>query len=264
MQIMKRFFYLLFIPLLLACGACGNKDLSSVTRIPEAPQPVRDFPKRLAIIGDSISTFEGIIPSDHRAYYTNPAASGCDVTDWTKTYWGLLINNYWKCALDVNTSWSGSSVASGKEGSVRTPFVDESRLSLLTNPDCVILFGGTNDAISTNGIGLGEYVYDTPLASINHNKRFRDAYIYVIKYIQNKFPSAKIICIIGTQISGEYGKSVAAIAQHYNLACVDFRGEEGAGKVSIYSGSHPDAAGHAYKAQKIYNETLEQFPFKNQ
>ena len=254
---MKRYLYLLLIPLLLFTSGCGNKDLSSVTR------KERDFPKRVAIIGDSISTFEGMIPSDHKAYYTNPAASGCDVTDWKKTYWGLLINDYWKCALDVNTSWSGSSVASGKEGSVRTPFVDDSRLSLLTNPDCVILFGGTNDAIASNGIGLGEFVYDTPRASINHNKRFRDAYIYVIKYIQEKFPAAKIICIIGTDITGDYGTSVEEIAKHYNLPYVDFRNDKVAGKVTIYSGSHPNAAGHAYKAQKIYNETLSLFPWKN-
>jgi len=218
------------------------------------------FPKRLAIIGDSISTFEGKIPADHRPYYTNPPASGCDVTDWTQTYWGRLINDYWHSTLDVNTSWSGSSVASGKAGAARTPFVDDSRLGLLTNPDCVILFGGTNDALASNEIGLGEFCYDTALADIDHFKRFRDAYIYVIKYIQNKFPSAKIICIIGTDVSGDYGDSVEAIAQHYSLPYVDFRGEKDlAGKVTIYSGSHPDAAGHAYKAQKIYNETLHLF-----
>ena len=34
---------------------------------------------------------------------------------------------------------------------------------------------------------------------------------------------------------------------------------EGAGKVSIYSGSHPDAAGHAYMAKRIYDETLKLF-----
>ena len=212
---------------------------------------------RLAIIGDSISTFDGIIPSSHKAYYPK---SGCDVTDWTKTYWGHLINDYWHSTLDVNTSWSGSTVASGKDGDARTPFVDDSRLSLLSNPDCVILFGGTNDALESNGIGLGEFSYDTPLANMNHNKRFRDAYIYVIKYIQTNFPSAQIICIIGTDITGDYGNSVATIAEHYSLPCIDFRGEKNVeGKVTIYSGSHPDAAGHAYMAQKIYNQTLNLF-----
>ena len=236
----------------MTCSGCYYWDGTTTS-------PTSVFPKRLAIIGDSISTFEGIIPASHKAYYTNPPASDCDVTDWTQTYWGRLINDYWHSTLDVNTSWSGSSVASGKAGATRTPFVDESRLSLLTNPDCVILFGGTNDALASNEIGLGEFCYDTALADINHYKRFRDAYIYVIKYIQNKFPSAKIICIIGTDVTGDYGDSVEAIAQHYNLPCVDFRGEGVAGKVTIYKGSHPDAAGHAYKAQKIYNETLHLF-----
>lgn len=220
----------------------------------------KGFPQRLGIIGDSISTFQGIIPSNHRAYYTDPPASGCDVTTWQKTYWGLLINDYWKCELDVNTSWSGSSVADGKEGSVRTPFVDHSRLDLFKNPDTVILFGGTNDAIASNGIGLGEFNYDTPLAQMNTTKRFRDAYIYVIRYLQEKFPDVRIICIIGTDITGDYGTSVETIAKHFNLPIVDFRGEKNvAGKVTIYSGSHPDAAGHAYKARKIYEETLSLF-----
>ena len=39
-----------------------------------------------------------------------------------------------------------------------------------------------------------------------------------------------------------------------------FRGEKNVpGKVSIYVGSHPDADGHAYKAKKIYEETLHLF-----
>ena len=220
----------------------------------------KGFPKRLGIIGDSISTFQGIIPPDHRAYYTNPPASGCDVTSWEKTYWGLLITDYWKCELDVNTSWSGSSVADGKEGSVRTPFVDHSRLDLFKNPDTIILFGGTNDAIASNGIGLGEFNYETPLDQMNTTKRFRDAYIYVIRYLQEKHPGVQIICIIGTDINGDYGTSVETIAKHFNLPYVDFRGEKNvAGKVTIYSGSHPDAAGHAYKAKKIYEETLSLF-----
>lgn len=54
-------------------------------------------------------------------------------------------------------------------------------------------------------------------------------------------------------MTGEYGTSVETIAKHYNLPYVDFRGDS---KVSIYSGSHPNAAGHAHKAQKIYEETL--------
>ena len=228
-------------------------DLARASVEGEAP---KHFPRRLGIMGDSISTFEGIIPSDHRKYYPT---SGCDVDSWQKTYWGRLINEYWNCEIDMNTSWSGSSVASGKAGSVRTPFVDHSRLDLFQDPDCIILFGGTNDAIASNEIGLGEFCYDTPLDQINHYRRFRDAYIYVIRYLQQRHPGVQIICIIGTDVTGDYGSSVEAIAKHYNLPYVDFRNDKVAGKVTIYSGSHPDAAGHAYKARKIYEQTLSLF-----
>jgi hypothetical protein len=227
-------------------------DISKATVESEAP---KTFPKRLGILGDSISTYEGKILTGHRTYY--PAG---DVNDWKKTYWGILVGEYWHCDDFVNSSWSGSSVASGKAGSVRTPFVDHSRLDALPDSGVILLFGGTNDAISTNEIGLGEFCYDTPLDQINHYRRFRDAYIYVIRYLQGKGPDRQVICIIGTDITGEYGNSVEAIAKHYNLPYVDFRGEKNvAGKVSIYSGSHPDAAGHAYMARKIYEETLNLF-----
>ena len=210
------------------------------------------LPKRLGIFGDSISTFSGIIPSDHRAYY--PAG---DVDAWTKTYWGLLSSSkYWNCAIDKNTSWSGSSVADGNAGSVRTPFVDPARYNLFTNPDVIILFGGTNDAITSNGIGLGEFNYDGQLDQMVTTKRFRDAYIFLIRKLKQLHPDVRIICIIGTDIFDEYGNSVEAIAKHYCLPYVDFRGDS---KVTIYSGSHPNANGHAYKAQKIYEQTQHLF-----
>ena len=242
-------------PLYLQAGYVKHIQVDMAMADVEA-EVTKHFPYRVGIMGDSISTFEGIIPSDHRPYYTNPPASGCDVDSWQKTYWGLLITNYWHCELDVNTSWSGSSVADGKEGSVRTPFVDHSRLDLFKNPDVIILFGGTNDASASNGIGLGEFNYDTPLDKMNTTKRFRDAYIYVIRYLQEKHPGVIIICIIGTHVTGEYGNSVETIAKHFSLPYVDFRGDS---QVTIYSGSHPNAAGHAHKAQRIYEETLSLF-----
>jgi hypothetical protein len=219
-------------------------------------QEPKGFPTRLGIMGDSISTFEGMIPSDHRTYYPKDS----DVTTWEKTYWGILAKQYWKCELDVNTSWSGSCVAADpRTGSAyRMPFVD--RVNLFQAPDAIILFGGTNDANTKNQVGLGEFNYDKPLDQMDTYCRFRDAYIFVIRSLQKNYPTAKIICIIGTDVTGDYGASVETIAKHYNLPFVDFRGEKNvSGKVTIYIGSHPDAAGHAYKARKIYEETLSLF-----
>ncbi|MBP5636982.1 MAG: hypothetical protein J6X25_05660 [Bacteroidales bacterium] len=240
----------------LQAGYVKHIDVNLARASVNGEEP-KGFPTRLGIMGDSISTFSGIIPSDHRAYYPK---SDCDVNDWKKTYWGVLATQYWKCELDVNTSWSGSCVAADPRtgSSYRKPFVD--RVELFQDPDAIILFGGTNDAISTNQVGLGEFNYDQPLDQMDTYCRFRDAYIFVVRSLQKNYPAAQIICIIGTDVPGDYGASVETIAKHYNLPYVDFRGEKNvAGKVTIYSGSHPDAAGHAYKARKIYEETLSLF-----
>lgn len=240
----------------LQAGYVKHIDVNLARATVNGEEP-KGFPTRLGIMGDSISTFEGIIPSDHRTYY--PKSDG-DVTDWTMTYWGLLATRYWKCELDVNTSWSGSCVAADPRtgSSYRKPFVD--RVNLFQDPDAIILFGGTNDANTKNNVSLGEFNYDKPLDQMDTYCRFRDAYIFVIRSLQKYYPAAQIICIIGTDVTGDYGASVETIAKHYNLPYVDFRGEKNvAGKVTIYVGSHPDAAGHAYKAKKIYEETLNLF-----
>ena len=215
---------------------------------------LKHMPTRLGILGDSISTFQGKIPSSHRTYYPSTNAAGADVTSWEKTYWGHLINDYWHCELDVNSSWSGSCVAAGDPTVVRTPFVE--RCSLFKNPDVIILFGGTNDCQSQRQIALGEFDYTSAPEALNKHARFRESYIWVIKTLQAKYPDAQLICIVGNHIEGEYGNAVKSIAEHFKLPVVDFRGDQ---KVTIYSVVHPNAAGHAYMAEKIYNETLSLF-----
>lgn len=215
---------------------------------------VKHFPYRLGILGDSISTFNGIIPSDHRPYYPTTNSVCADVDDWKKTYWGHLINDYWHCELDVNSSWSGSCVAAGDPSAVRTPFVE--RLDLFKDPDTIILFGGTNDCQAVRQIALGEYDYISPPEALNKYARFRESYIWVIKTLQAKFPEAQIICILGNHIEGEYGESVKEIATHFELPLIDFRGDT---QVTIYSELHPNTAGHAHMAQRIYEETLNLF-----
>lgn len=211
----------------------------------------KHMPTRLAILGDSISTYSGKIPSDHRAYYPSTNAACADVNSWTKTYWGLLINEYWHCELDVNSSWSGSCVAAGDPTVVRTPFVQ--RCGLFKKPDVIIIFGGTNDCQTERKIALGEFDYTSPLSTLNKYARFRESYIWVIKTLQGMYPEAQLICIVGNHIEGEYGNSVKAIAEHMGIPYVDFRNDK---QVTVYEQLHPNAAGHAHMAKRIYEETL--------
>ena len=240
-------------PLYLQAGYVKHIQVDMAMAEVEA-EVIKHFPYRLAIMGDSISTFDGIIPASHRPYYPTTNAVCSDVDDWKKTYWGHLINDYWHCELDVNTSWSGSCVADGDPANNRTPFVK--RMDQFKNPDTIILFGGTNDCQASRQIVLGSFDFDSPLESLNKYARFREAYIWVIRTLQEKFPEAQIICIVGNHIEGEYGNSVKTIADHFGLPVVDFRNDT---QVTIYTELHPNAAGHAHMAERIYNETLSLF-----
>ena len=200
---------------------------------------------RVGVIGDSISTFSGVIPSAYKAYYPKG-----DVDMWTETYWARLINDYWNAELDLNCSYSGSRVApiSGYD----SDFV--ARCETFINPDIVLLHGGTNDYASEY-VELGEFDFTSSVDNLNTFARFRESYVAVIKKIQAKYPDALIICIIGDYAKGDYGESVKTIAEHFDLPYVDFRGDS---KVTKCSGSHPDSAGMAHMAARIYEETKAQ------
>lgn len=204
---------------------------------------------RVGVLGDSISSFEGQIPEGHKAYY--PKAD-CDVDTWQKSYWGLLITKYWDAELDMNVSWSGGCVAPNPVKAAGSDFI--TRAKKFVNPDVVLIHGGTNDCIASNGIALGEYDYESPFGGLDTYTNFRESYIAVIKYIQANWPEAKIIIILGDHVTGDYAVSVEEIAKHYELPLVDFRIDSE--KMTKYSGSHPNAAGMEYMAERIYNETL--------
>lgn len=214
---------------------------------------LKAFPKRIGVLGDSISTYQGMIPAGYSVYYPKTSGDCTDVNDWKKTYWGQLITNYWMGELDVNSSWSGGCVAPGSTRAA-TPFTV--RCKDFIDPDVILLFGGTNDCQSSCAVALGDFDFDSPVGSLNTNARFRESYIAVIKTIQATYPKAQIICIIGNHIEGEYAPSVQTIAEHFGLPFVDFRGDT---NVTVYSSLHPNAAGHAYMAKKIYETTLELF-----
>lgn len=214
---------------------------------------VKHFPRRLGILGDSISTYEGKIPSGYSKYYPTTNSACADVDSWTKTYWGHLINDYWHCELDVNSSWSGGCVA---PGSTRTATPMTIRCRDFVNPDVIIFFGGTNDCSTSTGVDLGEYDYTTPVGNLDTDAKFRQSYIAVIRTIQAAYPKAQIICIIGNHINRSFDTSIEEIAAHYGLPVVDFRGDY---NVTIYDQLHPNAAGHAYMAKKIYEQTLDLF-----
>lgn len=257
------------------------------------PSPRNRAPKRVSIIGDSISSFNGYIPSGYSWHY--PCADG-SVTRVEQTWWHQLIYKKMSDAiLDVNMSYAGSAVANSDEaasGTRKDAWCNNSyvqryiRLGGIGQPDIVLIHGGTNDWAHSDfcplypgsadcrnaeapPAGILKTIFDTAdaadnreeIESLAHND-FCSAYIKLLCLIRNQYPDAKIVCIIGDYLSEGIEKSIIAIADHYGAKYIDLLAVNGFND-QVYmpkhdyngsTGCHPNAKAMTFIADKIYGE----------
>ena len=232
-------------------GTETNAGIESLTEDP----PFDSKKTRVAILGDSISTFEGTMCNlKYTPYYpendpnvgVNPEIA---VDSKEKTWWWRLIYNHMTDAeLDANSSWAGKCIIHEEINGIGAGFVD--RAYDFIRPDIIIIHGGTND--NRLKTPIGEYDWDTPIGEGNLST-FRSAYVQLIKMLQGRYEGVQLILIIGDRLSADYENSVKEIANHFGLPYVDFVGDD----IPKCSGSHPTAPGHAQMAEKIYNSCKE-------
>lgn len=227
-------------------------------------KPLVQPKRKVGIMGDSISTFDGALCNpDYIPYYpgkdpnvtANPSIA---VNSKEKTYWYRLIYNYMKNGeLDVNTSWSGTrvihEVKTGRQSgkSIGAGFVD--RAYDFVDPDIIVIHGGTND--HNQSTPVGEYTWDLPIGQGNLGN-YRSAYIELIKMIQNRYEGVQIIIIIGDRLTTDYEKATIAIAKHFGLPYVNFVGVT----IDKCAGSHPTAPAFDKMASMIYEQCIDYLP----
>lgn len=175
---------------------------------------------KIAIIGDSISTYSGYIPEGYTAYYPKGAVDSVD-----KTWWKILCDRL-LCSFQ-NLSDSGSTVTSVRRSLYsRALLVDE-------NVSLIIIPLGVNDTDSESNIGT--YDYDKSIEDYNESI-FTEAYIKGLKQLMATHPNANIMMVVMSVLPSNMPKRAVAIktiAEHYGFMFCDIRG--------IYSGNlHPD------------------------
>ncbi len=150
----------------------------------------------LAILGDSYSTFAGHIPAGYDTYYPN---EGLGVTDVSQTWWQQVIARN-SMRLVMNDSWSGSTVCTNvrPEHPARAAFVArmESTLNGTTQPDLIIVFGGTNDSWTNCTIGEPQLSGWTP----EGDKAVLPAFCHLLTYAKAHNPAAHVLCIVNTDL----------------------------------------------------------------
>lgn len=161
--------------------------------------------KKLAIYGDSISTYAGYIPDGNATYYTG---SNAGVTNVNQTWWkevvdalgyNLLVNNSWsgRAVSSIRDSWTGHTTDAGyKQDNIDV-------LGSNGTPDVIIIKLGINDFNSD--CYLGDYTGTTELPETVTT--FSDAYAVMLQRIQTTYPLAKIYCctLMSCERSGSTG-----------------------------------------------------------
>lgn len=257
-----------------ASNGCGV-DIRVLTAAPKSIYAG----KKVSIYGDSISTFQGYIPSGNQTYYTGTNAGVPKAADtwWMKTQKALEFD------LLVNNSFSGRAVSSCRDSSSTygpaAAYKEANVLALKSGdvlPDVIIIKLGINDF--NHGAYLG--TYDGATALPTDPTYFLDAYAIMLNLIMTNYPLAKVFCCtlmqcekngtIGFPEINSHGETLsdwndgirklanafgAVVMDHnstgityYNLSSYMGDYDE-----TEQTGLHPNAAGHSL----IANKTIE-------
>ncbi len=198
-------------------------------------------PQRVAILGDSYSTFEGEVSPAESAiwYYKEPNYEKTDVDKVEQTWWYKFIKggNY---ELAINNSFSGSTICNtGYRGEDFSHMSFIARMNNLNEPDIILIFGATND--SWAGAPLGEYKYSD--WSCDELYSFRPAMARLLSYIKEHYPNAEPYFIINDILKDEIVESIESICHHYEIRYIQLNDID---KID----GHPSVKG----MEQIYNQ----------
>lgn len=144
--------------------------------------------KTLSILGDSISTFAGAIPTGNATYYPRG-----DVSDVSNTWWKKLADALGMTIL-VNNSWSGSWVTTANgEANAGCMTRCQSLHSGNINPDVIIVWMGINDFNNEAALGT----YDGKSAVPSDTTKFREAYAIMLNKILTRYKTSEVwVCTL--------------------------------------------------------------------
>lgn len=149
--------------------------------------------KYFSILGDSLSTFEGISQPTNAVFYDKQRKEESRVTTVSKTWWGQVIDRL-GAKLLVNNSISGSMVIRHEKCVYPSYGCSDERTSALSKegvmPDVIMVYLGTNDWGS----------YTRPRATVKQIEEqdlenFEVAYDVMLQKLRKNYPNSEIWCM---------------------------------------------------------------------
>lgn len=254
--------------------------------LPKDTTPASAEPKKVSVIGDSISTFRGYIPFKYSTYY--PRADGTFISVEDMYWYQLIYKHMTNARLERNIAYSASWVTkadTSKDTYFAKRFIDQNGVG---DADIVIIHGGTNDwnknavdLVSGLGVRATSGPTDAQLQPLFaaadaaktraevealNDTTFCEAYIKLIKLILERNPETKIVCLIGDYLGVGVQQATHKMAAHFpnNCKCVDLRAVNGFNDQTympkLYYAPdntgqcHPNQKAMAYIGEKIYKE----------
>lgn len=258
----------------------GGQENASKSASPEESSTPRDLSGlNFSILGDSISTFDGYIPTDYNIFYPGNG----DISSVEKTWWWQVMDAT-GMELNANASSSNTTITGDSlDTTGSAPGCSTKRMIDLTPgddgpaPDILIVFMGTNDFLRS--VQLGTFTEPSPQDEGVVND-FCDAYELMIQKLNALYPNAEIyFCTLletnagdvdeypqsypatnknGNTI-GDFNAEIATIASAYSYPVIDVHN---CGityeKLEQYTsdGVHPNAEGAKLIAEYITNALL--------
>lgn len=238
---------------------------------------------RIAIIGDSISSFKDSSPSDIDGYQGTKYATYYPKGDvkYIENMWWFKVAQSFKVTIDniCNCSWSGSrvtgdssSTTSASAGCSTKRIIDLSSKGF--DPDLVLCYISCNDWAFS--VPLGNWSASDSLPSEGIVSNVREAYALMLSKIKQYYPDCLIFCltnfedplrdstpgwpsnnIIGVS-TDDWNKSIIELSTAFGCYSVDLQecgiDYNNAPKYTIDGGLHPNDAGMTLIANKVIKE----------
>jgi len=225
----------------------GDIILGAGGEIITTAYPLKFAGKKLAVLGDSISTFGTPNQSNAEGKWTYPG-NRCRYpqanlfSDVNYMYWKILMDKT-GLELAINDSWAGSRIActsttdSGDQGP-NICISSQTRINHLGEngtPDVIIVYGGTNDV--GGSVALGTFNPDSPIsfktitgtpptspaeltdAQIADlvDTNFAGACVAMFTRLQRTYPEAIILCMLPNYCKSYYGSSYGKLKKYCDL-----------------------------------------------
>ena len=247
--------------------------------------------KTLGIIGDSISTFQGWLPSDipgydgstYAVYYPHGTLTMVQQTWWYKVAMQLGISP----EHISNCSWSGSRVSGNSTSTTSAGAACSTRrISDLTlrgfTPDIIICFISCNDWGNVPNVPIGTWKVTDPIPSEGTITEMRAAYALMLNKLHVAYPQSRVFCctilddFARDRTAGWPSNNYDGVSTHeWNENIIDVATALGCDVINLHrcginysniaeyyavdAGLHPNSAGHTLMARKIVAELFAKY-----